>query len=74
MDVENADFFKTVEQLREVFGISVCPTCCPVMEGEKMVALIDFVERNMKVYKNGVPRDQAPAPRIWATRPTPCGT
>ena len=55
MDVENADFFKTVEQLREVFGISVCPTCCPVMEGEKMVALIDFVERNMKVYKNGVP-------------------
>lgn len=55
MDMENADFFKTVEQLREVFGISVCPICCPVMEGEKMVALIDFVERNMKVYKNGVP-------------------
>ncbi|MBQ2697580.1 MAG: elongation factor G, partial [Clostridia bacterium] len=54
MDQENADYFKTVEQLREVFGISVCPICAPVMEGEKMVGLIDFVDRKLKTYNKGV--------------------
>ncbi|HWQ50585.1 MAG TPA: elongation factor G [Terriglobales bacterium] len=58
LDEEHADYFKVVEQLREVFGISVCPICAPVMEGEKMVGIIDFVDRKMRTYKAGVPEEK----------------
>ncbi|NLT57476.1 MAG: elongation factor G [Clostridiales bacterium] len=72
MDEEHVDYFKVVEQLRETFGISVCPINCPIMEGDRMVGLVDFVERNVKTFKNGVaevrelPEDIGPqASHLW---------
>ncbi len=49
MDVENCDFFKTVEDMRAAFGTGVCPLVIPVMENHVAVAYVDVLAK--KAYK-----------------------
>ncbi len=54
LDEENADFFKIVEQLREKFGISICPIVLPITEGEKVTGYVELIGGVAKKYDNGV--------------------
>ena len=49
LDVEHADFYKTFEGIKEVFGNSVCPVIIPHMEGDVVDCYIDLVDE--KAYK-----------------------
>ena len=49
LDVEHADFYKTFEGIKEVFGNSVCPVIIPHMEGDAVDCYIDLVDD--KAYK-----------------------
>ncbi len=57
LDEEHADYFKVAQEMRDVFGITVCPVNAPLMEDGKMVGLYDFVDRKLRRYENGVPTD-----------------
>ena len=43
LDEEHADYGRTVEQLRDSFGTSVCPLAFPVMNGTKVECIVDVV-------------------------------
>ncbi|HHX72062.1 MAG TPA: elongation factor G [Clostridiales bacterium] len=49
LDEENADFYKTFEQMKELFGVAVCPLVIPIIEGGKAVGVVDIVTQ--KAYK-----------------------
>ncbi|MBR4866864.1 MAG: elongation factor G [Clostridia bacterium] len=49
MDEEHADFHKVAADLREKFGISVCPVVFPVMNGNKVDCVVDIISG--KAYK-----------------------
>ena len=49
LDVEHADFYKTFEGIKEVFGNSVCPVIIPHMDGDVVDCYIDLVDE--KAYK-----------------------
>ena len=49
LDVEHADFYKTFEGIKEVFGNAVCPVIIPHMEGDVVDCYIDLVDD--KAYK-----------------------
>ena len=48
MDEENADYFKTVDQLRTQFGNSVVPLQFPMISGSKCVGLVDLLTRTAR--------------------------
>ena len=48
LDRDNADFYKVLEQLKTVFGPSVCPVVVPVYESRDVVGYINLIE--MKAY------------------------
>ncbi len=43
MDEPNANFEKTVQELRDAYGARVLPLSLPVMQGEKMTGLVDVL-------------------------------
>ena len=47
-DDAEARFYKTFAQLRETFGVRVCPVCIPMIDGDKVIGFIDLVD--MKDY------------------------
>ena len=61
MDEEHADYHKVAADLREKFGISVCPVVFPVMNGTKVECVVDIVSR--KAYKtDGLKTVEVPVP------------
>ena len=42
LDEDNSDFAKTFAQLRETFGLAVCPLIAPIVENHKVVAYFDL--------------------------------
>lgn len=50
MNRENADFFKVVESLREMFGLSLAPFQIPIGAGENFKGIIDVVDMKAKEY------------------------
>jgi len=61
IDEEHADFFKTYDALREMFGVSVCAVTMPVVEGDKITGIVDIIKR--KAYKmNGNAVSEIPVP------------
>ena len=44
-DEENAHFYKTFNSIREKFGPSICPMTAPIIEGDRVVGVVDIVER-----------------------------
>lgn len=60
-DEEHADFYKTFAQLRDKFGSSVSPMAAPVMDGEKVVGIVDIISR--KAFRiDGGKRTEIPVP------------
>ncbi len=49
IDEENARYYTVYEQLREKFGVSVCPMVIPAIIDEKIVGIIDLIP--MKAYE-----------------------
>ena len=50
MNRENADFFKVVEDLREMFGVSIAPFQIPMGAGETFEGLINVVDMKARQY------------------------
>ncbi len=49
IDEENARYYTVYEQLREKFGVSVCPMVIPAIVDEKIIGIIDLIP--MKAYE-----------------------
>lgn len=52
-DEEHADFYRSFEQLRAKFGPSVSPMTAPIMDGAKVVGLVDIISRKAYNVVNG---------------------
>ena len=50
MNRENADFFKVVEDLREMFGVSIAPFQIPIGAGETFKGLVNVVDMKARQY------------------------
>ena len=61
IDEENADYMKAFGELREKFGISVCPVLMPIMNGDKMTGIVDII-RKKAMRMNGLTREEIPMP------------
>ncbi len=67
MDAENANYEKTIEQLREKFGSSVVPLMLPIGEGAKFTGVVNVLENKAYSGKGKDlkeipgPADRAPA-------------
>ena len=61
VDEEHASFEKAFDTLRNAFGSSVCALAEPIMEGEKVVGIVDVLKK--KAYKFvGGKRQEVPMP------------
>lgn len=45
LDEEHANFFGTLQSLRDTFGASVIPFTFPILKGENAVAVVDLLEK-----------------------------
>lgn len=61
MDVEKADFFGTLEKMRELFGKAIMPLQIPIGEGPNFHGVIDVAKRVAIVYDSGKP-EEVPVP------------
>ena len=52
-DGENANFFKTVDALKEEWGTQVCPVVVPYVEGDKVISYVNFLQNKAFAYKDG---------------------
>ncbi len=50
MDQENADFYKVIAQMKEVFGNNICPMVIPYVENHKVVCYINLVTDTVFAY------------------------
>lgn len=55
MDLEQADFFGTLEKMRELFGKVIMPLQIPIGEGENFKGFVDITNRQAFEYENGKP-------------------
>ncbi len=61
-DDGEARFKRVYNQLRETFGVSVCPILIPMIEGDKVIGFLNLINMRSVVYdKNGVP-EESPIP------------
>ena len=65
-DAENADFYKTLDALKEEYSTAVCPVVVPCMVGGKVDCYVDFVQNkafkysaNGKAAETAMPSDAA---------------
>ena len=57
MDIEQADFFGTLEKMRELFGKAVMPLQIPIGEGPDFRGVVDVAKRVAVEYKDGKPTE-----------------
>ncbi|NLJ85592.1 MAG: elongation factor G [Firmicutes bacterium] len=53
LDRENADFFKVLSQLQEMYGQQVIPIQLPIGQAESFQGLVDLVKMKALLYKDG---------------------
>lgn len=53
MDLENIDFFKTVDEIKSTQGINLVPITIPVGSGENFSQVIDILQNKAYRYKDG---------------------
>lgn len=53
MDVEGADFYGTLEGMRELFGKSIMPLQIPIGEGPDFKGVVDVAKMTAYVYEDG---------------------
>lgn len=73
MDEENADYYKVVDELREAFGVTICPIAIPIYENEKIMGLVNCASMTSRTFKNGVVSD-CPFPTDMADKINPIRT
>lgn len=62
VDKENSDFFKTLDALKEKYGIKIAPIMLPVMDGTKMTGYVDVIaEKGFALTDAGVKDADIPA-------------
>ncbi len=61
MDDENADFDKTVESLKEKFGVSIAPMQVPIIENSKLTGIVNVITSDGMRYTGGKP-ERIPMP------------
>ena len=59
MDVDGADFFGTIERMRELFGKAIMPLQIPIGEGANFEGVIDVAKMTAFTYKDGQPTEIA---------------
>lgn len=57
MDDENANFSKTIDEMREKFGIAVCPVVIPLIEDRKPIGFVNLIKRIARMYDGGESRE-----------------
>ena len=66
MDAENANFDRTIEQLRDKFGTSVVPVLLPIGEGTSFTGVVNVLEN--KAYSGkGKDLKEIPVPAVMAS-------
>ena len=53
MDRENADFFKVLSNLQEMYGQQVIPIQLPIGQAEDFKGIVDLVKMKGFLYNNG---------------------
>lgn len=53
VDDEHADYYRVVEELREKFGMSVCPFAIPIINGRETVGLVNCASMTARMFKDG---------------------
>ena len=61
IDDDRADYQKTLEQMKEVFGKSVTPFVYPIREGDEFKGFVDIVDMTARRY-DGIYRVEIPVP------------
>lgn len=57
-DDGEARFKRVYTQLRDTFGVSVCPILIPMIEGDKVIGFLNLINMRSVVYdKNGTPQE-----------------
>lgn len=59
MDLENIDFFKTVDEIKSTQGLNLVPITIPVGSGEDFSQIIDILQNKAYQYKDGTPAGTA---------------
>lgn len=62
IDEENSSYDKTFETLRGAFGVSVCPVTAPILEGEKVVGILDIAFKKAYTFDAKGKRTEIPVP------------
>ncbi len=57
MDAEQADYFGTLETMRNYFGKAIMPLQIPIGEGANFKGFVDITNRQAFVYENGKPQE-----------------
>ncbi len=66
-DDDEARFNRVFMQLREQFGVAVCPLLIPMIEGDKVIGFIDLIDMRTFVYdKKDGSHSSAPIPEEYA--------
>ncbi len=52
-DAENADFYKTLDALKEEYGAAICPVVVPYMQNNAVDCYINFLQNKAYKYVNG---------------------
>lgn len=52
-DMEHADFYKTVDALKEEYGTVICPVVVPYYVNEKVDCYVNFLQNKAFKYNNG---------------------
>jgi len=55
MDLENIDFFKTVDEIKSTQGLNLVPITIPVGSGENFSQVVDILQNKAYQYKDGTP-------------------
>ena len=53
MDLENIDFYKTVDEIKSTQGVNLVPITIPVGSGEDFSQVIDILQNKAYLYKDG---------------------
>lgn len=65
IDDDRADYQKTLEEMKEVFGKSITPFVYPIKEGDGFGGFVDIVDMTARRY-NGQYREEIPVPEGMA--------
>ncbi|MGI6030679.1 MAG: elongation factor G [Eubacteriales bacterium] len=53
VDDEHADYYRVVEELRDKFGMSVCPFAIPIIEGRTTTGLVNCASMTARAFRDG---------------------